>query len=128
MLENVEKTISIASLIRNMDRVIRDVGDSKVIYRITRGNRSPMMLVDEEYLRSWLALVEDMQRPDWPSDWQKEERDIAEGRLQELDSVLRALRRDRRAHAHRSDVARRPTRARTRKGRGGTARSRRSTS
>ena len=44
----MQKIISATDLVRNMSRVAEDVESSGTIYRITRGGRGSMVLVDEE--------------------------------------------------------------------------------
>ncbi len=44
------------------ERIAREVAAEGTVYRVTRGGRGAMVLVDEEYFDGWMAAIEEMQR------------------------------------------------------------------
>ena len=95
----MQKIISATDLVRNMTRVAEDVEASGTIYRITRGGRGSMVLVDEEYFEGWLAALDEMRRPDWQKVHAETSRDIVAGRGRPLDDVARKIELEGRTHA-----------------------------
>jgi PHD/YefM family antitoxin component YafN of YafNO toxin-antitoxin module len=87
----MQKIISATDLVRNMSRVAEDVQTSGTVYRITRGGRGSMVLVDEEYFEGWLAALDEMRRADWRSVRDETSRDIDAGRGRSLDDVAGEL-------------------------------------
>ena len=65
MFSTMEKIISVTDLVRNAAAIAREVAAEGTVYRITRGGRGAMVLVDQEYFDGWMAAIEEMQRPDW---------------------------------------------------------------
>lgn len=86
------------------------------VYRITRGGRGSMVLVDEEYFNGWMAALDEMRRPDWRESHDQPSRDIAAGRGRNLDTVAKELGLEGRSHAGRRESARRIARPRRKKG------------
>lgn len=71
----MEKTISIAQLAKNPERVADDI-ETGTVYRIKHPGRRAMILLDHEVFESRLATLEFMQRhPNW-------RRELAEARRQ----------------------------------------------
>lgn len=90
----MEKIISVTDLVRNAARIARDVEVEGTVYRITRGGRGSMVLVDEEYFEGWMAALDEMRRPDWREVWEETSRDIAAGRGRTLDEVAKEIGRE----------------------------------
>jgi len=73
----MEKIISVTDLVRNAARIAKDVEMEGTVYRITRGGRGSMVLVDEEYFDGWMAALDEMRRPDWREVLTETQRDFA---------------------------------------------------
>jgi PHD/YefM family antitoxin component YafN of YafNO toxin-antitoxin module len=126
MISSMEKTISVTDLVRNASRIADDI-EAGTIYRVTRGGRGSMVLVDEEYYQGWKAAIEEMQRPGWRAAWERSNRDIAEGKGRDLDAILKDLRLDDSANRRRRTTTKRaPTKRSKPSGRGSTSRRKRS--
>ena len=82
----MEKIISVTDLVRNAASIAREVAAEGTVYRITRGGRGAMVLVDKEYFDGWMAAIEEMQRPDWREVLEETRRDVSAGRGRTLDS------------------------------------------
>jgi PHD/YefM family antitoxin component YafN of YafNO toxin-antitoxin module len=113
----MQKIISATDLVRNMRRVAEDVERSGTIYRVTRGGRGSMVLVDEEYFEGWLAAIDEMRRPDWREVYAETGRDIESRRGRSLDVVARELRLEDSPNAQGRRAASRPARRGRAKGR-----------
>jgi PHD/YefM family antitoxin component YafN of YafNO toxin-antitoxin module len=87
----VERIISVTDLVRNVARIAKEVETEGTIYRITRGGRGSMVLVDEEYFEAWMAAIEEMQRPGWREALEEGRRDVAAGRGRDLDTIVKEL-------------------------------------
>ena len=85
----MEKIISVTDLARNADSIAREVSTEGTVYRITRGGRGAMVLVDQEYFDGWMAAIEEMQRPDWREVLAETKRDVAAGRMRSLDDYVK---------------------------------------
>ena len=59
MILSMERIISVTDLVRHAARIAQDV-ETGTIYRITRGGRGSMVLVDEEYFEGWMAALDEM--------------------------------------------------------------------
>jgi PHD/YefM family antitoxin component YafN of YafNO toxin-antitoxin module len=90
----MERIISVTDLVRNAARIADEVTAEGTIYRITRGGRGAMVLVDEEYFEGWMAAIDEMRRSDWREVLDQARRDMAEGRGRTLDSVAKEIERD----------------------------------
>ena len=88
----MERIISVTDLVRNAARIAKDVASEGTIYRITRGGRGSMVLVDEAYFDGWMAALDEMQRPDWRAAWTETSRDIEARRGRDLDVIAKELR------------------------------------
>jgi PHD/YefM family antitoxin component YafN of YafNO toxin-antitoxin module len=113
----MEKIISVTDLVRNAASIAREVEAEGTVYRITRGGRGSMVLVDEAYFNGWMAALDEMRRPDWRETYDQTSRDIAAGRGRDLDVVARELGLEGRPHAARRTATRRTPRPRRRKSR-----------
>jgi PHD/YefM family antitoxin component YafN of YafNO toxin-antitoxin module len=113
----MQKIISITDLVRNMTRVAEDVERAGTIYRVTRGGRGSMVLVDEEYFEGWLAAIDEMRRPDWREVYAETSRDIDSRRGRNLDVVARELGLEGPSNAQGRRAASRPARRGRAKGR-----------
>jgi PHD/YefM family antitoxin component YafN of YafNO toxin-antitoxin module len=111
------KIISVTDLVRNASSIARDVASEGTVYRITRGGRGSMVLLDEEYFNGWMAALDEMRRPDWREVHDRTTRDIAAGRGRDLDVVARELKLEGRSHTSRGEPARRAPRTRRKKSR-----------
>jgi PHD/YefM family antitoxin component YafN of YafNO toxin-antitoxin module len=113
----MEKIISVTDLVRNAASIAREVAAEGTVYRITRGGRGSMVLVDEDYFNGWMAALDEMRRPDWREVHARTTRDIAAGRGRDLDVVAKELGLEGRSHAGRREPARRASRGRRKKSR-----------
>src|SRR5436305_7072668 len=87
----MEKIISVTDLVRNAASIAREVASEGTVYRITRGGRGSMVLVDEEYFNGWMAALDEIRRPDWREAYARTTRDIAARRGRTLDAVAKEL-------------------------------------
>ncbi|HSK00471.1 MAG TPA: type II toxin-antitoxin system Phd/YefM family antitoxin [Kofleriaceae bacterium] len=83
------KIISVTDLVRNAASIAREVETEGTIYRITRGGRGSMVLLDEEYFEGWMSALDEMQRPDWREVLAETRRDVAAGRTRSLDAYVK---------------------------------------
>lgn len=113
----MERIISVTDLVRNAAAIAQEVAAEGSVYRITRGGRGAMVLVNEEYFDGWMAAIEEMQRPDWREVLEETRRDVAAGRGRTLDSLVKENGLEGAAHASRRKSARRAPRARRKKSR-----------
>ena len=113
----MERIISVTDLVRNAARIAEDIEAAGTIYRITRGGRGSMVLVDEEYFDGWMAALEEMRRPDWQQVLAETRRDVAARRGSSLETVLKELGIEGSSHSKSRKPARRTSRARRKKGR-----------
>jgi PHD/YefM family antitoxin component YafN of YafNO toxin-antitoxin module len=116
----MERSVSLTDLVRNAAAIAREVSTAGTVYRITRGGRGAMVLVNEEYFDGWMAAIEEMQRPDWREVLAETKRDIATGRMRSLDDHVkeRGLEGpESSAHASGRKPARRGSRTRRKKSR-----------
>jgi PHD/YefM family antitoxin component YafN of YafNO toxin-antitoxin module len=117
MLAAMEKIISVTDLVRHAASIAREVESEGTVYRITRGGRGSMVLVDEDYFNGWMAALDEMRRPDWREAHAQTTRDIAAGRGHDLDLVVKELGLEGLSRAARKTPARRTARRRRGKGR-----------
>jgi PHD/YefM family antitoxin component YafN of YafNO toxin-antitoxin module len=113
----MHKIISATDLVRHMARVAEDIEATGTIYRITRGGRGSMVLVNEEYFEGWMAALDEMRRPDWRAVYTETGRDIEAGRGRTLDAVAREMGLEGPAHTKGRGAASRPAGRSGRKGR-----------
>ncbi len=113
----MEKIISVTDLVRNAASIAREVEGEGTVYRITRGGRGSMVLVDEQYFNGWMAAMDELRRPGWQQAYAQTTRDIAARRGRSLDDVAKELGLEGSSHAARRKPARRVARARRAKGR-----------
>ncbi len=123
MLTDMEKIISVTDLVRNASRIADEI-EGGTIYRITRGGRGSMVLVDEEYFEGWMAAIEEMRRPDWQEVLAETRRDVAARRGKTLDAVLKERDLADSSHSKGRKTVRGPTRTSGKKSRQGVARTR----
>jgi hypothetical protein len=89
MLEAMEKTISMAQLAKNPERIADDIEAAGTVYRIKRPGRRTMMLVDHQYFESRLATLEFMQRhPNWKQELEETRREYDAGLCIPLEQIL----------------------------------------
>jgi PHD/YefM family antitoxin component YafN of YafNO toxin-antitoxin module len=87
----MEKIISVTDLVRNAARIAKEVEAEGTVYRITRGGRGSMVLVDNEYFEGWMAAIDEMRRPDWREVLAEARRDSAAGRGRSLEVIAKEL-------------------------------------
>jgi PHD/YefM family antitoxin component YafN of YafNO toxin-antitoxin module len=87
----MERIISVTDLVRNAARIAREVETEGTVYRITRGGRGSMVLVDEEYFDGWMAALDEMRRPGWQETLAEARRDASEGRGRSLDVIAKEM-------------------------------------
>ncbi len=109
----MERIISVTDLVRNAARIAREIETEGTVYRITRGGRGSMVLVDEEYFDGWMAALDEMRRPGWQETLAATRRDAAAGRGRDLEVIAKEMglegstRRKRRTSAARTSSSRR---------------------
>jgi PHD/YefM family antitoxin component YafN of YafNO toxin-antitoxin module len=111
------KIISVTDLVRHAANIAREVEAEGTVYRITRGGRGSMVLVDEQYFNGWMAALDEMRRPNWRETYAQTTRDIAARRGRSLDVVAKELGLEGSSHAARRTPARRAPRTRRPKSR-----------
>jgi PHD/YefM family antitoxin component YafN of YafNO toxin-antitoxin module len=114
----MEKIISVTDLVRNAARIAAEV-EGGAIYRITRGGRGSMVLVDEEYFEGWMHALDEMKRPGWEAMLTAARRDVAARKGRDLDSVAKELGLEGTSHRARRALASRAPRAGGAQGRQG---------
>jgi PHD/YefM family antitoxin component YafN of YafNO toxin-antitoxin module len=87
----MERIISVTDLVRNAARIAREIETEGTVYRITRGGRGSMVLVDEEYFDGWMAALDEMRRPGWREALEEARRHVAEGRGRSLDMIAKEM-------------------------------------
>jgi PHD/YefM family antitoxin component YafN of YafNO toxin-antitoxin module len=113
----MEKIISVTDLVRNAASIAKEVAAEGTVYRITRGGRGSMVLVDEEYFNGWMAALDEMRRPGWREEFAQTTRDIAAKRGRDLDVVAKELGLEGHSYAARRTPARRSSRSGRKKSR-----------
>jgi PHD/YefM family antitoxin component YafN of YafNO toxin-antitoxin module len=92
MLDEMEKTISMAQVKKDVEGVFASAEASRAFYRITRRGHRTMVLVDEEYLDDWIAMIELVaHHPNWQELIEEGERELRQGRAHELHDILKEL-------------------------------------
>lgn len=127
MLDEMQKTISMAELARNADRIAKDIETAGTVYRVKRPGHRAMLLMDDAYFEGWRAAIELMQRPSWREEWARSELELVQGRGRELSDVLAELNGDRPAKHHRGGSAARNAGRRSAKSRRRSSRPKRRT-
>ena len=113
----MERIISVTDLVRNAARIAKEVETDGTIYRITRGGRGSMVLVDNEYYDGWMAAIDEMRRPDWREVLAEGRSDAAAGRGRSLSVIAKELGLEASPKHKSRTPARRNARARRKKGR-----------
>jgi PHD/YefM family antitoxin component YafN of YafNO toxin-antitoxin module len=113
----MERIISVTDLVRNAASIAREVEAEGTIYRITRGGRGSMVLVDNDYFEGWMAAMDEMRRPDWRETLAEARRDAAAGRGRSLEAVAKELGLENSPRSKSGRPARGPARNRPKKGR-----------
>ncbi|HVV85412.1 MAG TPA: hypothetical protein VHE35_20275 [Kofleriaceae bacterium] len=104
-------------LVRNAASIAREVETEGTIFRVTRGGRGSMVLVDNDYFEGWMAAIDEMRRPDWRETLAEGRRDAAAGRGRSLDAVAKELGLAGSPRSKSDRTARRPAGNRRKKGR-----------
>jgi hypothetical protein len=119
MLEAMEKTISLAQLAKNTEKIARDIEMSGTLYRIKRPGRRRLVLVDDNYFERWKATMEFIaQHPNWEEELEQGRREYEAGLCIPWEQLRKELGLD----APRAHAARRNGVARSTKRRGAKAR------
>jgi len=87
----MEKTISLADLVRNAARIAEEIETEGTVFRVIRGGRGSMVLVDESYFDSWMATLDEMRRPAWQEALAQARREVAAKRGRSLDLIAKEL-------------------------------------
>ncbi|HEX5060605.1 MAG TPA: hypothetical protein VFV99_14655 [Kofleriaceae bacterium] len=88
----MRKTISLAQLAKNPEKIAKDIEASGSTYRIRRPGRKAMLLVGQDYFDSWVASLEFIQRhPNWREELKQSELDYKAGLCRPLDEILEEL-------------------------------------
>jgi PHD/YefM family antitoxin component YafN of YafNO toxin-antitoxin module len=110
MLEAMEKTISMAQLAKNVERIADDIEAAGTVYRIKRPGRRAIVLIDQQYFESRLATLEFMQRhPNWKQELEEGRRQYQAGLYLPYEQIRKELGLDESGRkAKRRSSARRP--------------------
>jgi PHD/YefM family antitoxin component YafN of YafNO toxin-antitoxin module len=114
----MRKTVSMAQLARHMERIANDIEAKGTVYRIKRPGHPTMLLMDDQYFDGWMAVIDIMRMPNWREQWDESNRQIAEGRGRELETIVRELGLDRPTVRNGRGTARRTSVRRNAKGLG----------
>jgi len=112
----MEKIISVTDLVRNAARIAEEIETEGTVFRVTRGGRGSMVLVDESYFDGWMAALDEMRRPGWQERLAQARREVAAKRGRSLDAIAKEMglegtaHPDRRAAPPRASTSRRRTR------------------
>lgn len=87
----MQKIISVTDFVRNATRLADEMEQEGTVYRLTRGGRGSMVVMSDEYFQGWLAMIEEMQDPNWREELAQARRDAAAGRVHSLDEVAKEL-------------------------------------
>ena len=119
MLIDMEKTISMAELTRNAERIAKDIETAGTVYRVERPGHRSMLLIDLDYFDGRIAALEFMQmHPNWREEIEEGRREFREGKCIPLDLALRELGLDEPSpKTKRAKATRRSARARRTKSR-----------
>jgi hypothetical protein len=111
MLEDMEKTVSMAQLAKNTVEIAKDIEASGAVYRIKQRGHKTMLLMDQEYFDSWVMTREFMQdHPNWRAELEQGERDYRAGLYVPYEELRKELGLDRAPrHAKRGRSARSST-------------------
>jgi PHD/YefM family antitoxin component YafN of YafNO toxin-antitoxin module len=115
MLVDMQKIISVTDLIRNAARITDDVETNATVYRITRGGRGSVVLVNEQYFEGWMHALDEMRRPDFKQVFDETTADIEAGRGRTLDEIEKELGLAGPTHKTRTAAAKQPARSRAKK-------------
>ena len=121
------RIISVTDLVRNAAAIAREVETEGTIYRITRGGRGSMVLVDEGYFEGWMNAIDEMRRSDWREVLDETRRDVAAGRGRSLEDFVKEKGLEGTAHTTSRKPAGRAVDPGRKKGRAGPANPRRRT-
>lgn len=113
----MERIISVTDLVRNAARIAREIETEGTVYRITRGGRGSMVLVDQEYFDGWMAAIDEMRRPGWREALAEARRDAAAGRGRDLEVIMKEMGLEGTTRGKGRRSATRSSRPRRRKGR-----------
>jgi PHD/YefM family antitoxin component YafN of YafNO toxin-antitoxin module len=108
----MQKIISVTDFVCNATRIADEVEKEGTIYRVTRGGRGSMVLVDEAYFDGWMAALNEMRRPDWREVHAETSRDIAARRGRSLGEIAGELELEGPPHAKGRGAASRAPRTR----------------
>ena len=114
MLESMEKTISMAQLAKNTEKIARDIETSGTLYRIKRPGRKRLVLVDDDYFDRYIATLEFFAlHPNWKEELEQGRREYEAGLFVPWEHVRKELGlAEPRRKAKRDRSARRTTRDR----------------
>ena len=116
MLEEMRKTISLAQLAKNVERIADDINASGAIYCVKRRGKAGVMLLDAAYYEGWLVAIELMKQPNWREEWDAARCAAERGEGRDLEEVAKELGLDRPAQLDRRKAASRASSARRTKG------------
>lgn len=92
MLDEMQKTISMAELAKNAEQIAKDIETASTVYRIRRPGHRPMVLMDQQQLESRIATAEFKARhPNWEQEIEEGRREYREGKCIPLDVVVEEL-------------------------------------
>jgi PHD/YefM family antitoxin component YafN of YafNO toxin-antitoxin module len=101
----VQKIISVTDFVRNATRIADEIEKDGTVYRITRGGRGSLVLVDEEYFEGWMAALDEMSRPGWKALLDTSRGEVDTGHGKDLETVAKEMKLEGKAHTHRRTAA-----------------------
>jgi PHD/YefM family antitoxin component YafN of YafNO toxin-antitoxin module len=119
MLEDMQKTISIAQLSRNAEEIVKSVERDGTVYQVKRPGRRAVLIMDKQQFEDRLFWLEfELRHPNWREEMDEARRLLAEGKLKTLDQFLEERGLAEAAHSRkRGGAVRRATHSRREKGR-----------
>ncbi len=90
MLDEMEKTISMAELVRDPTAIAQRVETEAALFRVKRRGHNDMILMDEGYMENWIALIQlSVQHPNWRELFEQQMKELDAGGGRDLRDVMR---------------------------------------
>src|SRR5437879_2654285 len=90
MLDQMHKTISMADLLADHERIAREMKRTGTVYRVKEAGRRRLTIIDALYLERVKATIEFRSaHPNWREELAQSKREFAAGSYWDLDDVMR---------------------------------------